>query len=87
MIIFQPVSKSFIINGDMKFQVLSECQFEFREKMSSVDALASVIDSIQLYFVKNIKPAGCFLDFQKAFDTESSEASFKARNIRMQRQC
>ena len=45
-----------------KFQVFSICQFRILENMYSVDAIASVTDSIQLFLVINIVPAGRFLD-------------------------
>ena len=54
-----------------KEQLLSEGQFGFRNNRSTVDALIDIIEKIRNACDKGIYTCGAFLDFKKAFDSES----------------
>lgn len=51
--------------------IISDSQFGFRKKKSTVDAVSSLVDKVVDYLDKKEKCLGLFLDLSKAFDTVS----------------
>ena len=53
-----------------RYHILNEKQFGFRNKRSTVDALATLVETIRQLWTNRIKISCCtFLDLKKAFDT------------------
>ena len=65
--IFEKVLKAQLYRSFIKINILNDSQFGFREKLSTVDAIVSLCESIGK--IENCSKTGIFLDFKKAFDT------------------
>ena len=53
-----------------KYQLLQNCQFGFRSKRSTIDALITLIEEVRQDWNSNTTKTQCtFIDFKKAFDT------------------
>ena len=67
--IFEKILKSRIVDFLDKNSVFTDKQFSFRNKRSTVDAIAIVIDSLRSDKITSTKSCCAFLDLKKAFDT------------------
>ena len=63
------IMKIKILNYIEKFKILGENQFGFRNRRSTVDALANIVENIRLEKEKGNNSTTVFIDLKKAFDT------------------
>ncbi|CAB3220285.1 unnamed protein product [Arctia plantaginis] len=70
--ILEKIVNKRLINYLEKNEMLSNCQFGFRAKKSTEDAVLTLASNIVTNIEKGDKCLGVFLDLQKAFDTVST---------------
>ena len=68
-------------------KVLSDCQFGFRPKHSSIHAILLIIDKIQKAIESRNYSLGIFLDLKKAFDTVDHKILLKKTRILWYQRC
>ena len=79
--IFEKILKSRIVDFLDKNSVFTDKQFGFRNKTSTVDAIAIVIDSLRSDKTTSTKSCRAFLDLKKAFDTVDHNLLLKSVNF------
>ena len=67
--IFEKIFIQRTANYLLKFNFLSQCQFEFQESFSTITAIADIHDELLSDCDNKIHSCAIFLDLQKAFDS------------------
>ena len=62
-----------LINYIEKYNILTECQFEFRTGHSTEQAITEITENFRKSFDNNQYTRRVFIDFAKAFDTVNHE--------------
>lgn len=71
--ILEKAMKNRMLNYLDKFSFFSKCQYGFREKLNTEDALCSFLNEVYVALNNNENASGVFIDIKKAFDMVNHE--------------